>query len=187
MSHQVLALNEHGTPLAWVSWQDVAYYKCKDLIVWEMGNHTWTHYGGINRNTGNRTSVTYSSIIAVRSTHFPKRLIPPLTNENLFGRDLMMCAYCGKTLEKRALTKDHIIPRARGGKNTWTNCVTACKSCNNYKGHKLLEEINMKLLYVPYTPCREEVLILNNRKILADQMSFLKNSLPDYSRIRNLH
>lgn len=183
----ILTLNEHGTPTHWSSWQDAVLYKAKGLVVWEAGSNDWTKYGGNNKYTGLQSSITFSSIIAVKGTHHPKRHTPILTNNNLFGRDLHMCAYCGKEHDAHYLTNDHIVPRSRGGDHSWMNCVTACKRCNNYKDDNLLEECNLSLLYVPYVPCREEALILRNRKILADQMEFLKTSLPPHSRLLKLH
>lgn len=182
----VLTLNEHGTPTHWSTWQDAVTYKAKGLVVWEMGDHDWTKFGGENRRLGCQSSIKFSSIMAVKGSHHPTRAVPSLTNSNLFGRDLHICAYCGGEFEDRLLTNDHIIPRSRGGKHAWTNCVTACKRCNNRKDDRLLEEVGMKLLYVPYTPSREEALILKNRAILADQMDFLKDSLPAHSRLRQL-
>lgn len=179
----ILTLNEQGTPTHWSTWQEAVVYKAKDLVVWEMGQHDWTKYGGENRVTGNKSVVTFSSIIAVRGDHFPKRQVPILSNPNLFGRDLNTCAYCGYDFDHSQLTNDHIIPRSRGGAHSWMNCVTACKRCNNHKDDRLLEECGLDLLYVPYIPTREEALILRNRRILADQMEFLKASLPKHSRL----
>jgi len=180
---QVLVLNQSGIPMNWASWQLAVTYKCKDLITWETGEIDWTKFGGINRISGLRSFVKISPIIAVKNAHFPKYRIPPLTNLNLFGRDLNICAYCGGKFTLGQLTNDHIIPRSRGGEHKWTNCVTACKICNNLKGDKLLENTNMQLLYVPYTPTREETLIMKNRKILECQMELLKATLPKHSRL----
>lgn len=179
----VLTLNEHGTPIHWATWQDAVLYKAKDLVVWEMGEYDWTKLGGENRLTGNTSAITFSSIMAVRGGHHPKREVPTLTNDNLFGRDLHICAYCGKEFHGSLLTNDHIIPRSRGGKHSWMNCVTSCKRCNNRKDDKLLSECGMELLYVPYMPTREEAMILRNRNILADQMEFLRAQLPAHSRL----
>jgi 5-methylcytosine-specific restriction endonuclease McrA len=183
---QILTLNEHGTPHHWSTWQDAVVYKAKGLVVWEMGDYDWTKYGGQNRLSGEQSSITFSSIIAVKGAHHPKRETPSLTNPNLFGRDLHTCAYCGGEFKDHQLTNDHIVPKSRGGKHVWTNCVTACKRCNNRKDDSLLEEVNMELLYVPYIPSREEALILRNRNILADQMDFLRHMLPAHSRLHRL-
>lgn len=184
MSALVLTLNEHGIPQQWATWQEAVIYKAKELVVWEMGDLAWTKYGGRNRITGLTSSITFSSIMAVKGSHLPKRQIPVLNNGNLFRRDLNICAYCGGEFEFRMLTNDHIVPRSRGGSHTWTNCVTACKRCNNRKDDKMLSDSHMELLYIPYTPTPEESLILRNRNILADQMEFLKPMLPAHSRLR---
>ncbi len=44
-----------------------------------------------------------------------------------------VCHYCGKKVGPAALTMDHVIPVARGGKSTRGNCVPCCKECNNSK------------------------------------------------------
>ena len=73
------------------------------------------------------------------------RVPAQLTQRNLFLRDRYTCQYCGRLRkdldEKEYLTRDHIIPVARGGKDSWTNVVTACKKCNNIKADYLLSEL----------------------------------------------
>jgi hypothetical protein len=73
------------------------------------------------------------------------RVPAQLTQRNLFLRDRYTCQYCGRQRkdldEKEYLTRDHIIPVARGGKDSWTNVVTACKKCNNIKADYLLSEL----------------------------------------------
>lgn len=79
---------------------------------------------------------------------------PALTRRNLFMRDDFSCQYCGVTLAARELTYDHVHPRKLGGETSWTNTVTACSACNNYKGSKLLTELRgrMKLKKAPRVP-----------------------------------
>lgn len=65
-------------------------------------------------------------------------------SKNVFIRDDFTCQYCGKeNLSGVDLTVDHVIPKCKGGKNTYENTVTACRSCNNYKGNKSLEQADM--------------------------------------------
>ena len=64
----------------------------------------------------------------------------PLTRENIYKRDEYKCQYCGDRRPER-ITLDHIIPRSKGGGNTWKNMVTCCFSCNNAKGDTLLEDL----------------------------------------------
>jgi len=72
-----------------------------------------------------------------------------LTRQNIFKRDNFECQYCGT---KRDLTIDHVIPRAKGGADTWTNLVTACKKCNAKKGNHTLEGSSLTLRRRPYKP-----------------------------------
>jgi CRISPR/Cas system Type II protein with McrA/HNH and RuvC-like nuclease domain len=72
-----------------------------------------------------------------------------LNRKRVFKRDNNECVYCGG---KKNLTIDHIMPRSRGGKNTWANLVTCCSSCNLKKGNRTPEEANMKMLYRVYEP-----------------------------------
>ena len=48
-----------------------------------------------------------------------------------------VCFYCGRSVSPKALSMDHIVPIARGGKTTKGNVVTACKACNTAKKHLL--------------------------------------------------
>jgi len=72
-----------------------------------------------------------------------------VNRKRIFKRDGYSCQYCGS---KRNLTIDHVIPRSRGGTNTWKNMVTCCFRCNSTKGNKTPSEANMKLLIQPYEP-----------------------------------
>jgi 5-methylcytosine-specific restriction endonuclease McrA len=113
-------------------------------------------------------------VIAVRGTPWTKWHAPSLTNRSLFRRDGYLCLYCGRKFSDHHLTRDHVIPVSKGGQNTWTNVVAACKRCNHHKGARSPEQAGMKLLAVPYTPNAHEFLYLTGRKILADQMEFLR-------------
>lgn len=72
-----------------------------------------------------------------------------INRNRLFRRDNHECVYCGN---KRNLTIDHILPKSRGGKNSWLNLVTCCFSCNVKKDNKTPEEAGMRLFKKPYEP-----------------------------------
>ena len=87
----------------------------------------------------------------------------------VMNRDNWSCIYCGTQLGDRKgnqvygkvdFTLDHILPRSRGGRNTWGNTACACYSCNHRKGGRTPYEAGMKLLYEPKTP-RGNTLILS--------------------------
>lgn len=71
-----------------------------------------------------------------------------VSKRGVLERDKYVCAYCGGHGD----TIDHVLPQSRGGPNTWTNLVAACKPCNNSKDDKLPEEAGMRLLWEPYAP-----------------------------------
>ena len=73
----------------------------------------------------------------------------PLTRRNIMHRDNYTCQYCGK---KNDLTIDHIIPRSRGGKDTWDNVTVACLRCNVSKGSRTPREADMTLSSKPCRP-----------------------------------
>lgn len=75
-----------------------------------------------------------------------------LSRKNVLKRDGHQCQYCGTT--KGPLTVDHVVPRHRGGEDSWENLVCACQKCNNDKGDRLLEHSSMALLRKPKTPTR---------------------------------
>jgi 5-methylcytosine-specific restriction endonuclease McrA len=102
----------------------------------------------------------------------------------LFVRDRQVCAYCGHRHHLDDLTREHIVPTSRGGHDTWTNCITACRNCNGRKGNRTLNELGWSLYYLPYMPSLHEDMILRGRRIVADQMEFLLASVPAHSRLR---
>jgi len=67
-------------------------------------------------------------------------------------RDDYTCQYCGKSPTKKNLTIDHVIPKSRGGKTDYQNCVVACYRCNNRKNNKTPSECGYKLLRKPKAP-----------------------------------
>ncbi|MEX0588839.1 MAG: HNH endonuclease [Cyanobium sp.] len=74
----------------------------------------------------------------------------PLTRRNLFHRDGNRCQYCGTSGEQ--LSVDHVVPRSRGGLDTWENVTTACLPCNVRKGNRTPREAGMPLLKPPHRP-----------------------------------
>ena len=81
------------------------------------------------------------------------------TRNLIYKRDKNKCQYCGAT---KSLTIDHVIPKSKGGEDTWENLVVACSSCNVKKGDKLLEQTNMKLARTPRAPVSKVLMDLEN-------------------------
>ena len=75
-----------------------------------------------------------------------------VSHRNVMLRDEFQCQYCGARPGLTALNIDHVIPKSRGGLDTWDNLVTACKTCNVRKGGRTPEECGMRLLRPPRPP-----------------------------------
>jgi 5-methylcytosine-specific restriction endonuclease McrA len=75
-----------------------------------------------------------------------------LTRQNLLLRDKYQCQYCGKRPNLVELNLDHVMPRARGGKDSWENLVVSCRPCNLKKGKRTPREAGMNLLRLPHVP-----------------------------------
>jgi 5-methylcytosine-specific restriction endonuclease McrA len=84
---------------------------------------------------------------------------------NLFARDHNTCQYCGKRFSTSDLSLDHVIPRSRGGENTWENIVCACLNCNVRKGGRTPAEAHLRLIRQPVKPRRNPVVSIK----LSDQ------------------
>ena len=170
----VLRLDSAGNPLHWIDQEEAAAYYAKGLVAWTLGEPFRVLHGGRNRITGLQSHMDIHPVISVRGAPWTKWRAPALTNASLFHRDGHLCMFCGRSFRDHDLTRDHIIPTSKGGKDAWTNVVAACKRCNNHKGARTPEQAGMKLLAVPYTPNQYEFLYLTGRKILTDQMDFLR-------------
>ena len=71
---------------------------------------------------------------------------------NIYVRDCWTCQYCDLKKATKDLTFDHVVPRAQGGKTTWTNIVTACRPCNSAKEDRTPEQAGMRLRKKPEEP-----------------------------------
>ena len=186
MSPHILALDVAGAPHRWINVRQAAHYYATDMIAWATGTNEFLLRGGVQRTTGIQSFIRASSIIAIKGKDFIVRnfdQVPTLTKEMLLARDRYVCAYCAQRFRFDQLDMEHIVPRSKGGEDSWTNLVAACKACNNRKANRTPEAARMKLHYVPYVPNRYEAFILSNRKILADQMEFLLHGVPRNSRM----
>lgn len=91
----------------------------------------------------------YPSIIRLnRYINLPYKKVA-LSRTNIFKRDGYRCVYCGV---RENLTLDHVIPRSKGGRDSWHNLVTACQKCNTEKGDCTPEQAEMQMAHKPFRP-----------------------------------
>lgn len=93
--------------------------------------------------------VSYIKIIRKIKVVFTRRAV--------FLRDENTCVYCGKKGKQLNngnvhITIDHVIPKSKGGRSEFENCVTSCMECNRKKNNKLPHEVGMKLRIKPWHP-----------------------------------
>lgn len=75
---------------------------------------------------------------------------PKLNARTIRERDRNRCQYTGKVLRPDEGSIDHIVPRSRGGQDSWENCVWASKKINSRKGSRLPEEAGLTLMRQPF-------------------------------------
>jgi len=86
--------------------------------------------------------------------------VPKPTKRNIWSRDLGECQYCGMKVSLDKATIDHVIPKSRGGRNTWENVTLACAPCNQKKGSSLLEHLDISLRNTPSKPTMDQVIFV---------------------------
>lgn len=95
------------------------------------------------------------------------------SRQNVFIRDDRTCAYCGKRFAKKHLTIDHVMPKSRGGPDTWLNIVSACRSCNHTKRDRTPEEAKMPLQFFPFKPDRQTLIKYEENDMPEEWYAFL--------------
>lgn len=136
---KVLVLNASYEPLNITSWR-------RAIVLLLKGKAEQVEHNG---------KLIYSECplpTVIRLRHYvrvPYKEIP-LTRRNILHRDGHSCQYCGYSGDE--LTLDHVIPRSRGGGETWENLVTACVRCNVRKGNRTPDESKMPLFKNPRRP-----------------------------------
>ena len=91
-----------------------------------------------------------SVILLTRYVRVPFGRSVPVSRRGVLRRDRHLCAYCGTT----AGTVDHVLPRSRGGQDSWENLVACCVRCNNTKGNRTPEEMGWTLRARPVRAAR---------------------------------
>jgi len=90
-------------------------------------------------------------ILAINYTKVPMRH-PKFSYQAIRDRDEGRCQYTGKKLSKDEGNIDHVVPRSKGGKTSWNNCVLSCKKVNNKKGDRTPNEAGLRLVKSPDSP-----------------------------------
>jgi 5-methylcytosine-specific restriction endonuclease McrA len=99
--------------------------------------------------TGSNFSFERPSVIVLsRYVKVPYARRVPVTRRGILRRDAHRCAYCAAS----ANTIDHVMPKSRGGTDTWDNLVACCFKCNNIKSDRTPQEMGWRLRIQPKMP-----------------------------------
>jgi 5-methylcytosine-specific restriction endonuclease McrA len=115
------------------------------------------HYPDVVRSA--RASYRLPAVVVMRHQVRAKRrrrLFDAPTRKAVFIRDGFACQYCGTRLSMNTGTRDHVLPRSRGGPDTLANVVAACRSCNGRKDDRTPLEAGMVLRSQPRSLTDEE-------------------------------
>ncbi len=143
ISGHVLVLNQNYEPITVCTLKKAIILIILDKVEVIM-NNDGRYIQGV------RIRIPCPSIVRLTSIVHRNRNGVNLTRKNIMKRDGFQCQYCG--VRHQPLTVDHIIPKVRGGRDTWENLVTACIQCNNKKGDRSPADADMTLMKKPRKP-----------------------------------
>jgi 5-methylcytosine-specific restriction endonuclease McrA len=139
---RTLVLNAGYEPLAVVSFKRALVLVLEgkaSLVAADEGNPVLSASGEWERP---------SVILLRRYVRIPNGRLVPVSRRGVLRRDSSRCGYCASS----ATTIDHVIPRSRGGADSWENLVACCLRCNNLKGDRTPQEMGWTLRTIPRAP-----------------------------------
>ncbi|OJX67053.1 MAG: HNH endonuclease [Micrococcales bacterium 73-13] len=110
------------------------------------------------------------SVIVLRNyVRIPGGRQVSVSRRGVLRRDGQRCGYCAAP----ATTIDHVLPRSRGGADSWENLVACCLRCNNAKGDRTPGEMGWSLRVRPRPPYGPTWLVRGVERTRPDWDEFL--------------
>lgn len=125
---------ESAVAVKWDAWKDLPVREC-DL--------------GVSTRSG---AIRCPMVIVAPNYAQMPVIAPRLTKKGILERDGYRCAYTDEKLPASQLNIDHVLPRSRGGRDTWENLVACRKDINFKKGNKTNKEAKISLIRKPTAP-----------------------------------
>lgn len=149
---QTLVLSQSYEPIKIVSWQRAItlFFLGKVEVIEEYDRDIKT----------TALAIKIPSIVRLLKAFRRHKKPTKFSRINIYGRDNYRCQYCGGKKPITDLSYDHVVPKAQGGKTTWTNIVTACEECNRKKANRTPAQAGMRLLEVPVQPASTPTLVV---------------------------
>jgi 5-methylcytosine-specific restriction endonuclease McrA len=178
LARRVLVLNKLYNPIGVISARTAfikLFTEVAEVVTVENGtyaNYTFDSWAEVSElrkeleELGDLDDVVYTQrltlvvprvIRLLQYDKFPRSTVK-LTRRNIYARDGNTCQYCGKRHQTEDLNIDHVIPKSKGGHNSWDNLVCSCFKCNSKKAGRTPREANMKLIQKPIRPKYNPVL-----------------------------
>ena len=122
-----------------------------------------------------RGEIRVPTVIVLASFAKVPKKRPKLSARTIRERDGNRCQYTGVVLRPDEGNIDHVVPRSRGGKDSWENCVWSSKAVNSKKGDRLPHEVGLKLLKQPKAvPELPVTALIRNAHGIVDWELFVK-------------
>jgi len=151
-THRTLVLSQGFEPVNIISWQQAItlLFLGKVEVIEEYDRNIKT----------TSLVIPIPAVVRLLKAFRRHRKAVKFSRVNIYGRDKYTCQYCGTRKPIGELTYDHVVPRAQGGKTTWTNIATCCTDCNREKANRTPEQAGMRLLKTPVQPTATPVLVV---------------------------
>jgi 5-methylcytosine-specific restriction endonuclease McrA len=162
LERPTLVLNKHWQPIA------VARVARALRLVWndsaaivdpeDYRLYSWSDWAALSPKEGElfvqgvSQRLRVPEVVALKSYDRLPRSVVSFSRRNIYKRDHYTCQYCGVQPGTEELTIDHVVPRSRGGRSTWENCVLACVACNGAKADRTPAEAKLSLRRPPARP-----------------------------------
>lgn len=135
---RIKGMDAAGNIMSW-NGSDLDHYPSENALSWSGDNVTLFEEHPYIRSAPNsetgEESRHYIPTIAVCSHHFGFHLRKgdTVSLRTLYNIYKGTCQYCLNPISFNEATKDHVIPKSKGGTNHDFNLVLACRKCNNDK------------------------------------------------------
>jgi|SRR5271166_5357503 len=166
--HKTLLLNHTNDILSFITER-----KALRLLIKEKADIV-SVWDGVQYRSTSHVVINLPSILKMR--YYVKRNYSPLpfSRRAVLKRDKYTCSYCLKILKPSTGTIDHIVPKSRGGRSSFVNCVTACYLCNSKKGQNSIEDAGMALINKPFIPSKYLYYLTDDDARHEDWFKFIK-------------
>ena len=144
-------------PVCWDAWLNLPVRECDQSVQ--------TPRGAVRVPT---------VIVAANYAKVPLRR-PRFGVRGIWERDGGTCQYTGRCLSREDGNIDHVVPRSRGGKSSWENCVLAHRDVNSRKADRLPQEAGLSLRKQPMVPrALPASMMIRNHHGVRDWKHFLR-------------